>query len=166
MAKKPIEDERIWSEKHPIRSVLNRTSQSDRPISCVHQEETRRAARPIRFVWQDDKADASSYKTEASAQPIKRLRSILRTNLQTEASAQPIKRLRSILWTNLQTEASDQPITYIGRIIFRRTFFGRIIPQDGIVGSANHIHRSDYLRTDFLRTDHPSVRNPQDNHVT
>ena len=25
-----------------------------------------------------------------------------------------------------------------------------------IVGSANHIHRLDYLRTDFLRTDHPS----------
>ena len=32
-------------------------------------------------------------------------------------------------------------------------------PSDGIIGSANHIHRSDYLRTDFLRTDHPSRRN-------
>ena len=31
-----------------------------------------------------------------------------------------------------------------------RSSFGRII------GSANHIRRSDYLRTDFLRTDHPS----------
>ena len=120
--------------KQPIRSVLNRTSRSDGPISRVHQEETRRAARPIRFVSQDDKADASTYKTEASALPIEGLQSILRTNLQTEASA--------------------QPITSIGRIIFGRTFFRWIIPQDGIVGSANHINRSNYLRTDFLRTDH------------
>ena len=31
-------------------------------------------------------------------------------------------------------------------------------PSDRSVGSANHISRSDYLRTDFLRTDHPSRR--------
>ena len=131
MAKKPIEDARSWSAKQPIRSVLNRTSRSDGPISRVHQEETRRAARPIRFVWQDNKADASSYKTEVSAQPIERLQIILRTNLQKEASAQPIKRLRSIFRTNLQTEASAQPIERLWSI----------------------------LRTDFLRTDHPSRRN-------
>ena len=32
-------------------------------------------------------------------------------------------------------------------------------PSDGSIGSANHIHRSDYLQMDFLRTDHPSRRN-------
>ena len=103
----------------------------DGPISHVHQEETRHAARPIIFVWQDNKADASSYKTEVSAQPIERLQSILRTNLQKEASDQPIKRIRSIFRTNLQTEASAQPIKRLWSI----------------------------LRTDFLRTDHPSRQN-------
>ena len=29
-------------------------------------------------------------------------------------------------------------------------------PSDRIVGSTNHVHRSDYLWTDFLWTDHPS----------
>ena len=106
MATKPIEDARSWSKKQPITSVLKRTSRPDRPISCVHQEETRRAACPIILVWQYDKVDASSYKTEASAQPVKRLRSILRTSLKKESAA--------------------QPITSIGRIIFGRTFFGRL----------------------------------------
>ena len=82
----------------PIRSVLSRTSLSDRPISRIHEE--RQGALLIQ-------SDFSGRTT-----PIKNLRSILRTN-----------------------------------------------PQDEIVVSANHIHRSDYLRTDFIRTDHPSRRN-------
>ena len=56
--------------------MIGRTNQSR------SQEETRHPSHSIRFVWQDDKADASSYKTEASAQPIKSLWSILRTNPQ------------------------------------------------------------------------------------
>ena len=107
----------------------------------VHQTDQSVAFTNKRFVWQDNKADASSYRQVASAQPIKRLRSILWTNhktevsawpitffgriiLQTESSAHPITSFgRIILWT----EASAQPITSVGRIIFGRTFLGRII---------------------------------------
>ena len=145
----------------PIRSVLSRKSPSDGPISRVHEEKTRRPYCPIRFVWQDDKADASSYGQVASAQPIKRLRSILRTNHKKEFSAQPITSFGWIIFgrtffgqiilrmnprlsqshpsvglssdrlsldgSPLKTELSAQPITSVGRIIFGRTFFGRII---------------------------------------
>ena len=48
-----------------------------------------------------------------------------------------------------------------GRTTRQKLRLSQSHPSDGssfgrIFGSANHIHRSDYLRTDFLRTDHPS----------
>ena len=55
-----------------------------------------------------------------------------------------------------------------GRLVIRTSCFGSANqkalehpsdePQDRIVGSANHIHRSDYLWTDFLQIDRPSDR--------
>ena len=98
VAKKPKEDAGSLSVDRPIRSVLSRTSPLDGPISRVHKEKTRLLSRPIRFFWQDDKADTSSYGQVTSAHPI--------------------KRLWSILWTNHKKEASAQPITSFGRIIF------------------------------------------------
>ena len=122
MAKKPKEDAISWSADRPIRSVLSRTSPSGGTISCVNEEKTRFHLCPIRFVWQDDKADALSYGQVASAQPIKRLRSILRTNHKTEASAQPITSFgRIILQTNLRIDQSH--------------------PSNGLFVSANQITR-------------------------
>ena len=48
-----------------------------------------------------------------------------------------------------------------GRTTRQKLRLSQSHPSDGssfgrIFGSANHIHRSDYLRTDFLRTDHLS----------
>ena len=131
----------------PIRSVLSRTSRSDGPISRVHKEKTRFPSRTIRFVWQDEKVEASSYGQVASDQPIKRPRSILRTNHKTEASAQPITSFgRIILRMNLRLCQSHPSVGLSScGLSSDGSSFGRIF------GSANHILRSDYLRTDFLR---------------
>ena len=118
----------------------------DGPISQVHKENTRFPSRPIRFVWQDDKADASSYGQVTSSQPIKSLQSILWTNHKTEASAQPFTSFgRIILRTNLRLSQSH-PLVGLSSdgLSSDGSSFGRIF------GSANHILRSDYLRTDFL----------------
>ena len=133
----------------------------DGPISRVHKEKTRFPSRPIIFVWQDDKADALSYEQVASAQPIKRLRSILWTNHKTKVSAQPITSFgRIILQTNRWLSQSHPSVRLSSDgLSSDGSSFGRIVgsanrkasehpldePQDISFGSANHILRTDHL---------------------
>ena len=104
----------------------------DRPISRVQEEKTRFPSRPIRSIWQDDKADASSYEQVASAQPITSFgRIILRTNLRIDQSHPSDESSfgRTFVLTNqiLRTDhpsdgISSRPITSFGQIILRTDF--------------------------------------------
>ena len=143
--KKQKEDAGSWSADRPIRSVLIKTSPSDRPISRVQEEKTRFPSRPIRSVWQDDKADASSYRQVASAQPIKSLRSILRTNHKTK-----------LLY---------RPFTSFGRTIFRTNFhIGQSHPSDGpSIGQTFRIGQSNHFEGYLAVINGHSLRShPQD----
>ena len=124
------------------------TSQAKHPIKSVRQGQVDHTDQSSR-VHQEEKARRSSNQIRLAGSKADA------SSHQTEASAQPIGAIGWIIF---------------GRIIFRRTFFGRnffgrIIPQDGIIGSANRSHRSDhlrsdYLRTDFFRMDHPVGQKP------
>ena len=141
MAEKPISDARS-KHKRIIQSEASITGQS---IVLTNQvaftKKRRRAARPIRFVWQE--ARRMPRHTRRKHRPSQSEPSVGLSSVGLSLDGLSLDGLSSD-GPSIKSELSDKPIGSIGRTIFgqtifRQTFFGRT----------------------FL-----SVRNPQDRNVT
>ena len=150
MAEKPIEDTRSKHKRSSQSEAFAKENIFVRTNQVTFMKKRRRAARPIRFVWQEAR------RTPCHTRRKHRIsQSDSSVGLSTDGlSSDGI----SSDGPSIKSESLDQPIGFIGRTIFGwnffgRTLFARTLHPVGIVGSANRIHRSEYFgRTIFGQT--------------
>ena len=151
MAKKPKEDATELIDRSANQKRSPRTSQSDGPIRSVHQGQVNRTDQSVAFTKKTQGAllvqsDSSSRSTRRTPRHTRQKHRLSQSKGFGASFDHPSRRNCWLSQSHQLVRLSSDGLSLDG------SSFGRS------VGSANHILRSDYLRTDFLRNQSETLK--------